>query len=114
MDKRLAMLDALIQYADLSGDDKPEFYKDDMMKKLDVCEHVFNVMQKQVGNRCCRMVDNFEQRARYAINVSRCLELRGQITQTKAKKRRRLEVTRNVLFALFAGVCVYDIFFFFG
>lgn len=60
-DKRLVLLEAIIRYADQSDNFNPHFYKDDMLKRLDVCEHVFNIMQKQLGDRYCRLVDSFKK-----------------------------------------------------
>jgi hypothetical protein len=98
-DKRLVLLEAFIRYADQCGNNKPQFYKDEMLKMLDVCEHVFNIMQKQLGDKYCRMVDCFEERSRYAINVTKCLELRNQLIQADSKERRYQESVRITLLA---------------
>jgi hypothetical protein len=90
-DKRLVLLEAIIRYSDQSDNFNPYFYKDEMLKRLDVCEHVFNIMQKQLGDRYCRMVDSFEERSRYTINVIECLELRDQIIEANTKERRHRE-----------------------
>lgn len=87
-DKRLVLLETLLRYADLSGSDNPQFYKDDMLKRLGVCEHVFNIMQIQVGDRCCRMVDCLGGRSRYVIDVNKCYASRQQILQAQAEERR--------------------------
>lgn len=87
-DNRLVLLEALLRYADQCGSDDPHFYKDDMLKRLGVCEHVFNIMQIQVGDRCCRMVDGFEGRSRYVIKVNKCAASRQQILQAHAEERR--------------------------
>ena len=104
-DNQLILLEALIRYADLSGSTTPYFYKDEMLKRLDVCEHVFNVMYKQLGDRYCRMVDCFEERSRYVINVNRCLEFRDQIVQADAKERKHRKAVRNTLLA--ASICTF-------
>jgi len=95
-DKRLVLLDALIRYADECGKDNPEFYKDEMLRNLKVCEHVFNIMHIQLGEKYCRVIDPYEERTRYAINVDRCLDLRNQITRENKKKmklRERIDIT---------------------
>jgi hypothetical protein len=96
-DKRLVLLEALLRYADQCGDANPHFYKDEMLKMLHVCEHVFNIMQKQLGERYCCMVDSVEERSRYAINVNKCLELRDQIIQANTKERHREGVRKTLL-----------------
>lgn len=98
-DKRLTLVEALIRYADECGNDNPQFYKDELLKKLDVCDHVFNVMQKQLGDKYCRVVDCFEERSRYAVNVNKCLELRNQLIQASTKERRYQDSVRITLLA---------------
>ena len=98
-DKRLVLLEALLRYADQCGNANPHFYKEEMLKMLGVCEHVFNIMQKQLGDRYCRMVDSIEEGSRYAINVNKCLELRDQIIQANTKERKHLEGVRKTLLA---------------
>jgi len=96
-DKRLVLLEALLRYADQCGDANPHFYKDEMLKMLHVCEHVFNVMQKQLGERYCCMVGSIDEGSRYAINVNKCLELRDQIIQATTKERHRESVRKTLL-----------------
>ncbi|HPR54411.1 MAG TPA: hypothetical protein PLV84_04705 [Deltaproteobacteria bacterium] len=113
-DNRLILLEALLRHADQCGDENPHFFKDEMLKTLDVCEHVFNVMQIRLGDRYCRRVDGFEDRCRYAINVNSCLELRNQIMQADSKIRRFRESVRNIVlassigsfFVIFFGCCI--------
>jgi hypothetical protein len=88
-DKRLVLLEAIIRYADQSGNFEPYFYKDEMIKRLDTCEHVFNIMQTQLGDRYCRRADSFEERSRYTINLIGCLELRDQIKANTKERRQR-------------------------
>jgi hypothetical protein len=102
-DKRFVLVEALLRYADQSGSSNPHFYLDEMLRMLDVCEHVFNIMQKQLGDRYCHRVDGFEERSKYAINVNRCLELRDQIIQASTKERRHREGIRNILLATSIG-----------
>jgi|WetSurMetagenome_2_1015567.scaffolds.fasta_scaffold1045722_1 hypothetical protein len=114
-DKRLVLLEALIRYADQCGDSNPHFYKDEMLKMLNVCEHVFNIMQIQLGDGYCHMVDNLEERSNYAINVNRCLELRDQIIQANTRERRhreKMEITFLVtligtFFVIVIGNCIF-------
>ena len=77
-----------------------------MMKKLNVCELNFDIMQKQLGDRYCRIVDIFEERSRYAINVVECLELRDQIIQANTKERRHRECRIILLESLIATFLV--------
>jgi predicted metal-binding transcription factor (methanogenesis marker protein 9) len=100
-DKRLVLLDALIRCADESGSTKPHFYKDEMLKRLDVCDHVFNIMQKQLGDRYCRRMDDcLDERSEYAINVNKCLELRDQIIQANIKEKHREGIEIKLLATL--------------
>ena len=108
-DKRLVLLEAILRYADQSDNFNPFFYKDEMLKRLDVCETNFDIMQKQLGNRYCRMIDSFEERTRYAINVIECLDLRDQIIQANTKERRHLEgriILLETLIATFLVIIV--------
>lgn len=102
-DNRIVLLEALLRYADQSGNINPQVYKDEMLKMLNVCDHDFNIMLKQLGDRYCRLVDCFEGRSKYAINVNKCLELRGQITQANTKERRHREGVRITLLATLIG-----------
>jgi hypothetical protein len=102
-DKRLVLLDAILRCADKSDYNNQYFYKDDVIKKLDVCEHTFNIMLKQLGDRYCRMVDIFEVRSRYAINVIKCFELRDQIIQADIKEKRHHEDIRIKLLSTLIG-----------
>jgi len=90
-DKRLVLIEAILRYSDQSGNINPFFYKDEMLKRLDVCEMNFDIMQKQLGDRYCRIVDIFEERSRYAVDVIECLELRDRILQANTKERRYRE-----------------------
>lgn len=103
-DKRLVLLEALIRYADQCGHATPHFYKDEMLKMLGVCDHVFNIMLIQLGDRYCRLVDNFEQRSRYAINVGRCFELRDQIIQAEKEGKKTREGVQITLLATLIGM----------
>jgi hypothetical protein len=108
-DKRLVLLEAILRYTDQSDNFNPFFYKDEMLKKLDVCEVNFDIMQKQLGNRYCRLVDIFEERSRYTVNVIECLELRDQIIQANTKERKQLEgriILLETLIATFLVIVV--------
>jgi hypothetical protein len=109
-DRRLEFVDALLRYAEGSGSEKPMFYKDEMMQVLGVCEHVFNIMQKQLGDRYCCMADSFEERSRYAINVSRCYELRNRLIQEDKEEKKRLESIRYTLLATSVGTFIVVLF----
>ncbi len=103
-DKRLVLLQALIHHADLSGSDDPHCYKDELLKTLDVCEHVFNVMLRQLGDRYCRREVCFEEnRSRFAINLRACLALRTQLTEEKTRQRQVRQGVRNTLLAASFG-----------
>lgn len=99
-DKRLEMLEAIFRYTDMSGEDTPFFYKDEMMRKLNVCEHVFNVIMNQLGESYCSVADPFEERIRYSVNVQRCLVLRKCITRENEKKERFFTGLRNAVFGI--------------
>lgn len=105
-DRRLVLLDALLRYADLTGNIHPHFYKDEMLKMLNVSEHNFDIMQGQLGDRYCRMVDRFEVRSRYAIDVISCLELRDQILKAGSKERRIHDGFRIKLLSTLIGAFV--------
>lgn len=102
-DTRLVLLEALIRYADQCGDANPHFYKDEMLKMLGVCDHVFNIMQIQLGDRYCRLVDNFEGRTRYAINVRKCFELRDQIIQAEQDGKKNRDGVQITVLATLIG-----------
>lgn len=114
-DRRLTLLDALITHADRTGSIEPYVYRDDMIERLGVCEHVFNIMYKQLGERYCRMVDSFEERVRYTIDINRCLELREQILNENTTVQQQREGVRRTLFAtsigtflaIFIGCCIF-------
>ena len=113
-DNQLVLLEALIQYADLSGSTNPHFYKDVMLDRLGICEHVFNIMLKQLGETYCRLVDSFNDRSRYVINVNRCLERHDQIIQANEREKRQRKAIRNTLlmtsmgtfFVILFGCCI--------
>lgn len=67
------------------------------MKRLGLTEGEFNIVQKQLGDRYCRYVDQHEGDARYEICVSECLALRDQFEQEKIQKRRHKELFRLVI-----------------
>jgi hypothetical protein len=101
-DKRLVFLEAILRYSNQSDNIDPFFYKDEMLKRLDVCEMNFDIMQKQLGDKYSRIVDIFEERTRYTINVIECLELRDRITQANTKERRHRERSIILLETLIA------------
>lgn len=106
-DNRLVLLEVLLRHADQSGNDNPHFYKDELIRRLGVCEHVFNIMQRQLGDRCCRMIDCFEGGGKYAINVNNCYALRKQIIRANTEARRHREgVNIKVLTTLISTLFV--------
>jgi hypothetical protein len=105
-DKRLVLLEAILRYSNQSDNIDPFFYKDEMLKRLDVCEMNFDIMQKQLGDRCCCIVDIFEERTRYTIHVIECLELRDRIIQANTKERRHREGCIILLETLIAAFLV--------
>ncbi len=105
-DKRLVLLQAILRYTDQSENFNPFFYKDEMLRKLDVCEINFDIMQKQLGDRYCRLIDIFEERTRYAINVIDCIELRDQIIQANTKEKRHRENVRIKLLSTLIGIFI--------
>jgi hypothetical protein len=105
-DKRLVLLQAILRYTDQSDNFNPFFYKDEMLRKLDVCEINFDIMQKQLGDRYCRLIDIFEERSRYAINVIDCIELRDQIIQANTKEKRHRENVRIKLLSTLIGIFI--------
>lgn len=96
-DNRRRLLCALVQYAEKSETFNPHFYRSEMMKRLGLTEGEFNIVQKQLGDRYCRYVDQHEGDARYEICVSECLALRDQFEQEKIQKRRHKELFRLVI-----------------
>ena len=110
-DRRLVLLDALLRYANKSRDQKPHFYQDETLTKLGVCENVFLDLQMLIGDKCCYMDDCHDGRIMYAVNATRCSEIRRQIIKSNKEKVRNRELTRitvatalyGTLFALILG-----------
>jgi hypothetical protein len=92
VDNRRRLLYTLVQYAEKSKTFNPHFYRCEMMKRLDLTEGEFNIVQKQLGDRDCRYVDQHEGDARYEIRVSECLTLRDQFEQEKIQERRHKQL----------------------
>jgi hypothetical protein len=99
-DERLVLLETLIRYADESGNDKPRFLKKDMLKRMGVCEHVFNKLQRQIGNKCCCMIDSFDDTCIYVINLNQCMGLRNRLVQESEKRMHREGIEKKVLATL--------------
>lgn len=93
-DRRAELLAALVDYAEQSGTFNPHFYKEEMLKILAISEVDFNIIQKQLGDEYCHFVDHHDGKSRYAINVSKCLTLRDQITQGITDEMRHRESIR--------------------
>lgn len=102
-DKRFVLLEALLRYADQSGNFNPHFFKDEMIKVLNVTEGDFNIMQKQLGDEYCHMVDYIEGRSRYAIIVNKCFALRDEIEQANTDARRHREGIRIAVLTTLLG-----------
>ena len=102
-DTRLELLEALIRYADQCGDADPHVYKDEMLRMLGVCDHVFNIMQKQLGDGYFRMVDNFDGRGRYAINVNGCFKLRDLLVKEEKVGKKSREGGQITVLATLIG-----------
>lgn len=84
-DKRIRLLDALLRYASASGEGKPQFYQDETLVKLGLCENVFIDLQMLIGDKCCRMNDCHDGRILFGINPARCQELRKHILMRNEK-----------------------------
>jgi hypothetical protein len=99
-DRRLVFLETLIRYAEESGNDKPQFKKVDMLKRLGMCDHVFNKLQKQIGNKCCLMIDSYDDTSMYAINLNQCMGLHNRLIQESVERMQREGVQKKVLATL--------------
>ncbi len=78
-DKRF--LKALLDYTEESATTNPHFHKREIMERLGIDELTFNLLQKRLGDHCCRFVDQHGGDDRYTINLSACNTLRKQQEQ---------------------------------
>lgn len=94
IDKRERFLRALLEYADESSKLNPHFQRTEMIQRLKISEGDFNIVQKRLGDKYCRYVDQHDGDARYEICVSECLALRDQFDYEKTLKKRHTELLR--------------------
>jgi len=99
-DKRLVFLEKLIRFAEESGNDKPQFMKKDMLKRMGVCDHDFNKLQRQVGNKCCCLTDSYDEMRIYSVNINQCMGLHNRLLMEAEKKVQRECVEKKVLATL--------------
>jgi len=95
-------LKAILDYAEESETTNPHFYKSEIMNRLGIDELTFNLLQKRLGDHCCRYVDQHDGNARYAINLSACLSLRDQ--QEKHALGIRLAILLVILGVVLGGI----------
>ena len=104
IDKRERFLRALLKYADESSKSNPHFRRTEMIQRLRISEGDFNIVQKHLGEKYCRYVDQHDGDARYEICVSECLALRDQFEQEKIQERRHKQLFWIALAAMLAAV----------
>lgn len=103
MNNRKILLDALLEYADQSGNFNPHFDKKEMMEALGVSEGQFNIIQKQLGDKYCHYVDSHEGKQRYSINVSECLALKEIFDQEAVQENRHAQLVRLAVLVAILG-----------
>lgn len=99
-DKRLVFLEKLIRFAEESGNDKPQFMKKDMLKRMGICDHEFNKLQRQVGNKCCLMTDSYDDTSVYSVNINQCMGLHNRLVMEAEKRMQRECIEKKVLATL--------------
>jgi len=105
IDKRERFLRALLEWADESSELNPHFHRTEMIQRLRISIGEFNIVQKQLGDKYCRYVDQHDGDARYEICVSECLALRNQFDHEKTLEKRHNQLLRwAVLVAIFGAV----------
>ena len=105
IDKRERFLRALLEYANESGTFNPHFHRTEMIQRLRISEGDFNIVQKHLGDKYCRYVDQYDGDARYEICVSECLVLRDQLDHERTlEKRHNLLVRLAVLLTILGAV----------
>jgi len=104
IDNRERFLRALLKYADESSKSNPHFHRTEMIQRLSISEGDFNIVQKRLGDKYCRYVDQHGGDARYEICVSECLALRDQLEQEKIQERRHKQLFWIALAAMLAAV----------
>jgi len=103
IDKRERFLRALLEYADESSTFNPHFHRTEMIQRLGISEGDFNIVQKRLGDKYCRYVDQHDRDARYEICVSECLALRDQFEQEKIQERRHKQLFWTAVLAAIFG-----------
>ena len=110
IDKRERFLRALLEWADEFSESNPHFHRTEMIQRLSISERDFNIVQKQLGDRYCRYVDQHKVNqhktdARYEICVSECLALRNQFDHERTLEKRHNQLLRwTFLVAIFGAV----------
>lgn len=100
---REKLLNALIEYADKSGNFNPQFYKKEMIDSLGVTEKEFNIMQKKLGPKYCYYAALRSDGELYAINLSECLELKEQYDKERIDGKRHKELKRLAVWVAILG-----------
>ena len=96
-------LKALIEYAEKSGTFNPYFHMKELMDSLGISEKEFNIIQKQLGDRYCLLVDIHDNDKRYRINVSECLSLQEQYDQELIQEKRHKQLLRLAILVAILG-----------
>jgi len=105
IDKRERFLRALLEYADESNTFNPHFHRTEMIQRLRISKVDFNIVQKQLGDRYRRYIDQHKGDARYEICVSECLALRAQFDHERTLEKRHNQLVRlAILVAIFGPV----------
>ena len=102
-DMRDRFLRALLEYADESGTFNPHFHRKEMMQRVGLSEGEFNIVQKQLGDKYCRYVDQHDGDARYQICVSDCLALADLLEQNRIQACRHRQLMRWAVFVAILG-----------
>ena len=102
-DDRQRFLAGLLDYADKSDTFNPHFHKKELMETLGVTEKEFNIMQKRLGDKYCRFVDQRDGDDRYMITVSACLSLQEQYDEAKKQEQRHRELVRLAILVTLLG-----------
>lgn len=103
INNRQKFLNALLEYADKSGNFNPHFDKNEMMETLGVTESQFNIMQKQLGDKYCHYIDSHMGKPRYSINLSECLSLKEIFDQEAVQGKRHAQLVRLVVLVAILG-----------
>jgi len=77
-----------------------------MMELLALTEGEFNIVQQQLGNRYCSLVDIHAEDARYQICVSECLALQDQMKKERTQEKRHKQLVRLAVLVALLGAIV--------